>query len=184
MAKVVSYYVSQLERFLQDRFVRFRFGESKKQVLLLWRVVMLRIEKLHPDAKIPSRKHPSDAGLDVFALHYMMIPSHQTKIIRTGITIAFEPSTVIFVWPKSRSNFLVGAGVIDCSYQGEILVKIANTSGKALHIMAKEPIAQLVITPVSMPLVEQVDCAHPIVSDRGASGGIVNNLNPRGISPK
>lgn len=136
-------------------------------------ILCKRIDK---EAKLPTRKHRTDAGIDVYALENVFIKSHSFKIVRTGVMFDFSEHTVAFIWPKSRAEFLVGAGVLDNSYQGEILVKIFNTTDKPMSIKKHEGIAQIVITPVFTPNVVEVDEIHTIKSDRGETGGIVENF--------
>jgi dUTP pyrophosphatase len=137
------------------------------------KVCKYQVEEFATD---PKRKHPTDAGFDVCALHDTIVYPHNYQIVRTGVKCAWEKGTVAFVWPKSKSNFLIGAGVIDADYQGEILVKIFNIMDQAIYIAKGEPIAQIVIVPVHTPVLEKVDCAHPVATCRGASGGIVSQM--------
>ena len=136
----------------------------------------IKCKKLDKEAKIPVRKYPTDAGMDVFALNDEIIEPGHHKIIRTGVTIDFPDNTVAFVWPKSRANFLIGAGVIDFSYQGEILVKVFNTCmNKLIEIKKHQGIAQIVIVPVLCPVIEEVDEIHQNKTERGETGGIAGN---------
>ena len=132
-------------------------------------------EKLDPEAKIPTRKFPTDAGMDVYALEETIVPPHAIKVVRTGVTCNFPEKTVIFGWPKSRSDFLVGAGVIDHGYQGEILVKVTNILDKPLTIKKHQGIAQLVIVPFICPIIEEAENIHIKKTERGVTGGIVGN---------
>ena len=139
---------------------------------------VLDVEKLDEYALLPNRKHSTDAGLDLYSLeHYEILPG-QSKIIRTGITIKIPYNHFGFITNKSRNNFLVGGGIIDSGYQGEILVKIFNTNSFSdllpikLIIERRDAIAQLLIIPcIILPVVEK-DNIHEKESDRGKSGGI------------
>ena len=135
----------------------------------------MKCKKLNEEAKIPTRKHPTDAGIDVYALKDVVIPPHSFKVVPTGVTFDFPKDTVIFVWPKSKNEHLIGAGVIDHEYQGEILVKVFNISSDSMTVEKHEGIAQLVIVPVIRPEIEEVDEIHEIKSDRGDTGGIAGN---------
>ena len=135
----------------------------------------IKAKNLDKEAKIPTRKFPTDAGMDVYALEEIIIPPHTMQVVRTGVTLDFPDGTVALVWPKSRNEYLVGAGVIDCGYQGEILVKVTNISAEELKIEKHQGIAQIVITPVVCPMIEEVDEIHQEESDRGATGGIAGN---------
>ena len=136
---------------------------------------VLKVKRIEKEAKAPTRKHPTDAGMDVYALEDVVIPPHTIQVVRTGVTADFSDGTVALVWPKSTSDFLIGAGVIDCEYQGEILVKVSNISDKNLTVEKHQGLAQIVIVPVVCPVVEEVDDIHQEESERGATGGIVGN---------
>lgn len=137
---------------------------------------ILQIKKLNEDATLPTRKYPTDAGMDIYSIDNYEITPHSSTIVKTGVTVDFPDNTVGFVWPKSRVNFLIGAGVIDNTYQGEILVKVFNTSSEILKIQKGQAIAQIVITPVICPIIKEVQDIHQNQTERGQTGGIVNNL--------
>jgi len=132
-------------------------------------------KRIEEDAKLPSRKHVTDAGIDVYSLKRVMIKPHTFEVIKTGVTFDFPDDTVAFVWPKSRAGFLIGAGVIDHTYQGEVLVKVFNLYNKPMVIKKHEGIAQIVITPVLTPHIIEVDEIHTVKSQRGDTGGIAGN---------
>jgi len=136
----------------------------------------LRIARLRPDARIPTRKHPSDAGLDLYAVEEVTLAPHAVGIVPTGITIEIPSGLVGLVKPKGRSNHLLGAGVVDAGYQGEILVKVVNPSPSPLTFHPGDAVGQLVLLPVLTPAVEEVglDEIHTQASTRGGSGGIVD----------
>ena len=136
----------------------------------------LRIARLRPDAVLPTRKHPNDAGIDLYAVDADTIPPHGFGILKTGVTIEIPGGYVGLLKPKGRHDHLLGAGVVDAGYQGEILIKVANPSPIPLEIPAGMAIAQLLILPVLTPAVEEVSPQeiHPQESARGNSGGIVS----------
>ncbi len=137
---------------------------------------VVKFKKLDEEAKAPTRKHPTDAGIDVYSLEADTIPPNSYKVMRTGVTFEFPENTVAFAWPKSRNEHVVGAGVIDCAYQGEILIKVINPYDHPMPIPKHTGIAQLVITPVICPEIwEEVGEIHEIETDRGDTGGIVGN---------
>lgn len=135
----------------------------------------LKFAKLNAGAKTPTRKHLKDAGADVFALYETNVTPWSSKVIRTGITFEIPEGYMFQVWPKSKSDHLIGAGIIDEGYQGEILIKIANFGPEALHFEQGEAIAQLVLVPVLTPHIEECTLGdiHVKHSDRRATGGIV-----------
>lgn len=136
----------------------------------------LRIARLRPDATLPTRKHPEDAGLDIYAVEPVTIAPHSFAIVPTGITIEIPRGLVGLLKPKGRNNHLLGAGVVDAGYQGELLVKVANTSTRHMTFLPGDSIGQLILVPVFTPAVEEVsqEAIHAQKSERADSGGIVS----------
>jgi dUTP pyrophosphatase len=135
----------------------------------------LRIARLRPDARIPTRKHPADAGIDLYAVEAVTLAPHAVGIVPTGITIEIPAGQVGLVKPKGRSDHLLGAGVVDAGYQGEILVKVVNPSSQPLAFQPGDAVGQLVLLPVLTPAVEEVSPGeiHHQATSRGGTGGIV-----------
>ena len=140
----------------------------------------IRIARLRPNAILPSRKHPQDAGLDLYAAEAGHLPPHSSAIVPTGITVEILPGYVGLIKPKGRNDHLLGAGVVDAGYQGEILVKVVNPYATPLDIRPGDAIGQLLILPIETPQVQEatVDEIHHQASSRGATGGIVEQTQP------
>jgi len=138
----------------------------------------LKIAKLVPNATVPTRKHPEDAGIDLYASQDLIIPPLSQRIVSTGITIELPAGTVGLLKPKGRSNHLLGAGVVDAGYQGEILIKVFNPISEELKIRVGDAIGQLLVIPILTPVVSEVDLSeiHQDNSQRGDTGGIVTQF--------
>ena len=136
----------------------------------------IRIARLRPDAILPTRKHPADAGLDVYAVEAVTVAPHSFAIVPTGVTVEIPDGYVGLLKPKGRNNHLLGAGVVDAGYQGEILVKVANLTDQPVVFGPGDAVGQLVILPVLTPAVEEVEQAviHTQKTTRGGAGGIVS----------
>ena len=141
----------------------------------------IRIARLHSQAVLPDRKHIEDAGLDVYASQSMIIAPRAYEIVPTGITMEIPVGFVALLKPKGRNNHLLGAGVVDAGYQGELLVKIFNPTDDPLQINYGEAIAQVLLIPIITPAVLEVplEAIHKTETQRGASGGIVTQHNPK-----
>ena len=137
----------------------------------------IRVAKLRDEARIPSRKHPDDAGMDFYAAADWLIAPHSFETIPTGITIEIPRGYVGLARLKSRSNYMLAAGVVDAGYQGEIMVKILNPTDFPILIHAGDAIAQMLILPIETPQVQEMplDQIHTERSARGATGGILGN---------
>lgn len=137
----------------------------------------LKVAKLVEEAVLPTRKHPDDAGIDFYAIKETVIPPHAFDVVQTGITVEIPQGYVGLMMPKSRNNHILGAGVIDAGYQGEIRIKVANLTDEPLEIGYGMAVGQMLLIPIVTPTVEEVsaDVIHEVLSDRGATGGILGN---------
>jgi dUTP pyrophosphatase len=89
-------------------------------------------------------------------------------IIPTGIKVELPENTFGLLKPKSRHSFLIGGGVVDEAFRGEILVRVIPF--EAGYVKIGDAIAQLIVLPVLYPKVEQVRSLSK--SPRGEDGGI------------
>jgi dUTP pyrophosphatase len=143
----------------------------------------IRIARLRPGATLPTRKHPADAGMDLYAAEPVSIAPHTVSIVPCGVTVEIPAGYVGLVKPKGRNDHLLGAGVVDAGYQGEILVKVVNPFTHALEIRAGDAIGQMLILPIVTPAVEEVppEEIHAEQSTRGGSGGIVTQFGQESV---
>lgn len=135
----------------------------------------LRVRRLHPDAQLPTRAHPDDAGLDLRALHSVTLAPGERAQLATGVAIELPPGHAGWVVPRSglahrHGIALVNApGLIDPGYRGELKVLLLNTDrDTAVTLAAGERIAQLVVAPVSA--LEPVEVDALAESARAAGG--------------
>jgi dUTP pyrophosphatase len=137
--------------------------------------VELRVTLLEPDARLPTRAHEGDAGLDLHAAEATAIPPGERASVRTGIAIEIPLGHAGLVLPRSglaarHGIALVNApGLIDSGYRGEVRVLLLNTDREhAFEIEPGDRIAQLVLTPVAE--VEPVEATDLATSARGEGG--------------
>lgn len=109
---------------------------------------------LDAGAKMPTRAHEDDAGLDLYAKEAQVIPAKESAIFDTGVHVELPAGTVGLIKSKSGLNVKFGLtsdGVIDAGYTGSIVVKLYNNSGYDYKVKAGDKISQLVIVPVLTP---------------------------------
>jgi dUTP pyrophosphatase len=135
----------------------------------------LPLRRLDPEAILPTRAHPGDAGLDLYAAEAAHLDPGARASVGTGIAIALPPGTAGLVLPRSgladrHGIALVNApGLIDAGYRGEIRVLLLNTDAdSAFRVLPGERIAQLVVVRVE-PL-EPVEVDALEASRRGGGG--------------
>lgn len=126
----------------------------------------LKIKKLNEKAVIPERATPGSAGMDLYAVldEPIILKQGETALIPTGIAIALESANeVALIFPRSGLSIKHGigllnsVGVIDSDYRGEIKVGVINQIDKEYTIEPNERIAQMVIMPVSLPEIIEVN---------------------------
>ena len=116
----------------------------------------------HPHAELPTRAHPTDAGLDLAASETTHIAPGVVTLVPTGIAAAIPAGHVGLLIARSSlaakkaMTLANGVGVIDPDYRGEIKVPIITTDGCHNLIQAGTRIAQLVILPIALPRLDVV----------------------------
>ena len=130
---------------------------------------------LDKGAKMPTRAHEWDAGLDLYAPEgtgvYTISPCGGSATIDTGVHIEIPEGYVGFIKSKSGlmvNHHIVTDGTIDAHYTGSIRVKLFNLNRKEYRVQDGDKIAQLVIVPCALPELELVD--HLEETDRGDGG--------------
>jgi len=147
------------------------------------------VKRVFDDAKLPVRAYPTDSGLDVFAHSYkilpdgdkgpndswtVMIPHGNRVLIDTGLQVTVGKGYEVQVRPRSglaAKNGITVAnapGTVDESYRGNVCVILINHSMHSFEIKKGEKIAQLVVCPVILSDVVEVE--ELPASDRGTGG--------------
>jgi dUTP pyrophosphatase len=133
------------------------------------------VTRLRPDAVLPSRAYPGDAGVDLVACESVVLGPGERAVVPTGIAVAIPEGCAGLVIPRSglaldHGISLVNTpGLIDSGYRGELRVIAVNTD--RIEPFTIEPgtrVAQLVI--VSLPSVDLVETPELPESARGTSG--------------
>lgn len=126
---------------------------------------------LDEGAKMPTRAHTWDAGLDMYSRNNRTIDGFGSATFDTGVHIEIPEGCVGFI--KSKSGLMVNHnltadGTIDAHYTGSIRIKLFNHGPIPYEVKAGDKIAQLVILPCVLAPVEQVDELED--TDRGDCG--------------
>ncbi|OOE07018.1 dUTP diphosphatase [Fictibacillus arsenicus] len=135
---------------------------------------ILAVRFTRPHADLPTRAHPTDAGLDLYAAETVHVIPNQVTLVPTGVAVAIPAGHVGLLIARSslavkKSMTLAnGVGVIDPDYRGEIQVPITPLDGCRNLIQAGTRIAQLVILPIALPRLDVV--AELPESVRGLGG--------------
>jgi len=157
----------------------------------------LEFKKLYPDAKIPTRNFPSDAGADCYIHRFVKYFDNQTdneyslinkdyinllpnERVVCGLGFAAKVSGkldeqfVIKAYSRSGQGQKQGitlsnsVGVVDQNYRGECFATIVNLSNKPQTINVDDKICQLVVHKIQIPEILEVESLDD--TDRGEKG--------------
>lgn len=134
--------------------------------------------KLDDGAKMPTRAHSTDAGLDIYAPENITLYAGNSVDVDTGVHIEIPVGYCGLLKSKSGLNVkhgITGEGVIDHGYTGSIRVKLYNNSkDEKMHFFSKgDKLIQLLIVPIETPELELVDSVAELYggkTDRGDHG--------------
>lgn len=137
--------------------------------------MQLSIAKLKDEAVLPTRAHPGDAGLDLYACESAHIGPGERWSVGTGVAVEIPEGHAGLVLPRSglardHGIGLANApGLIDAGYRGEVRVLLLNNDPAELfRVEPGDRIAQLVVIPVA--LADPVEVEALTDSARGDGG--------------
>lgn len=138
----------------------------------------IKFKRLSDNAVLPSKAHPTDAGLDLTCTNITSEVNECGQFVlvyHIGIAVEIPVGYVGLIFQRSsvykKSLTLTNAvGVVDSGYRGEILLKFKNTSGDSIPAVYNigDRIAQLIIMPY--PEIEPVFVEDLSESERGENG--------------
>ena len=131
--------------------------------------------RLAPDASLPERAHPGDAGFDLRSIEDVEVGPGERAMVRTGLAVAIPEGHAGLVLPRSglaskHGLTLANApGLIDAGYRGELICAMVNLDPQeSVKIASGDRIAQLVVVAVPDLRPALVDELPP--SGRGDGG--------------
>ena len=154
-----------------ESFPPFRWAETERAGELL------RVRRLRAAAQLPTRGSDRSSGLDLYAdlseLGGELTLSTMPQPVPTGIACAPPDGCEIQIRPRSglsRRGVEVAWGTVDADYRGELLVSMSlrGPSGRRYKIAHGDRIAQLVVAPVTLAAVTEVEALDDTA--RGAAG--------------
>ena len=145
----------------------------------------IKVQKLHPDAVVPTYITPGAACFDLYALDGGWVGavnaenaeqktvSKGAAVFRTGLAFEVPAGHVMLIFSRSGHGFNHDVrlsncvGVIDSDYRGEVKVKLRSEE-KPFAVHSGDRIAQAMILPV--PAVE-IELAETLSSTQRGTGG-------------
>jgi len=149
---MVSYFLKAVYEFI-DTFTEFK------------------VIPLNSEAIIPQKADYGCAGYDVYSTSSVLIAPGVRKLVPLGIKVEIPRNHYLRVAPRSGMSLRgidIGAGVIDSSYRGELMVLLINNSNSDYQVDVGTKIAQLVLERCSNAKIQITDALSE--SERGYAG--------------
>ena len=130
------------------------FNDMNEEMDMLYKTKTITIQRIHPEAVLPSYVYPSDSGFDLYSVEEIIISPFGRALVPTGLKVGFDEGFEIQVRPKSGLAINQGLtvlntpGTVDSGYNGEIKVIIFNTNNVTVTIPKRMKIGQAVLCPV------------------------------------
>jgi len=123
----------------------------------------LHIKKVSDLAVIPKYQTEGSAGFDISAVEELTIAPGQSRLIKTGLSVAVPPGFELQI--RSRSGLaakhmvsvLNSPGTIDSDYRSEVGVILMNSSDVVFVVHVGDRIAQGVVAAVEQVSFYEVD---------------------------
>lgn len=128
----------------------------------------IKIKKLNVDAYLPKYAHIGDVGMDLYALESVTVEPMEHVRIWHGFALEFPVGYAAIVLDKgsiSKAKLHTMGGVFDAGFRGEYNTHLVNLGSEPYTIEKGDKVSQLVIYPVAIVELEEVD--ELSVSDRG-----------------
>lgn len=139
--------------------------------------MQIKIKKVNPNAKIPTRGSDQAAGYDLYACldaEIVTIPAHQTLKVPTGLSMAIPEGYFGAIFARSGLAAKQGlrpancVGVIDSDYRGEFMVMLHNDTDEPKTVENHDRVAQLVVMPFMSVEFQETDSLDE--TQRGSGG--------------
>lgn len=133
----------------------------------------LKIKKLHPNAKLPTRGTVGSAGLDLYCAETISLKRGIVYRIPTGIALQIPRSQYGLITGRSSTalkNILVFPTICDADYRGEVFITARYDGSGSWCIKEGDRIAQIVITPFARAVPVEVDFLSETARGSGGYG--------------
>lgn len=140
-------------------------------------MITIKTKLIHPNAKLPTRAHNTDAGFDLYCAESKWDAKYKQHVCNSGIAVEIPEGFVGLLFPRSsiyRTHLHLSnaVGVIDSGYRGEVTARFRVhpfEDESVAYYEEGERFAQLIILPI--PAVEFIEVSElNDNTDRGANG--------------
>ncbi|MCL0041991.1 dUTP diphosphatase [Peptococcaceae bacterium] len=135
---------------------------------------IIKVKKLHPNAKIPQKATDGSAGFDLHCIEEKTVNSGEHCTLSTGLAFEIPQNYVMLIYARSGYAKKYGitlsnaVGVIDSDYRGEVKILIHNTGKTKVTFKPNDRVAQAIIH--KLPDIEIIECDELSKTDRDTKG--------------
>lgn len=134
--------------------------------------MIVKVKKLHPEAKMPTYAHAGDAGMDLYAIEDTEVLTGQVVKVKSGLAMEIPEGFVGLCWTKSglanNHKIKISSGVIDSGYRGEVLMGVINLGTEPYLFHKGDKVLQMLIQRVEHP--ELIEAEELTDTSRGEGG--------------
>lgn len=135
--------------------------------------MQIKIKKLKENVKLPSYAHSGDVGMDLYSLENKILNPGEHYIFYHGFALEFPEGYAAIVKDKSsvsKALLHTMGGVFDSGYRGEYNTHLVNLGTETYTIEIGDKISQLIIYPVVIAQLEEVQGLTDSSRGAGAFG--------------
>lgn len=146
----------------------------RRCIHFLFKSSLIKVKRVHPNAKIPKRATVDSAGFDLHCVDDFTIKAGEHLPVHTGLVFEIPHGFAMLLYPRSGMAKKHGltlsnaVGVVDSDYRGEIIVLLHNAGNYEVNFKAGDRVAQAVIH--KLPDIELVECEELSETERGERG--------------
>lgn len=133
----------------------------------------IKIKKLKENAKLPKYHHFGDVGMDLYSMEEKVLMPGEHYFFYHGFALEFPEGYAAIVKDKSSISKIglhTMGGVFDAGYRGEYNTHLVNLSDEPYTIEVGDKVSQLIIYPVVIAELEEVDVLSESARGEGAFG--------------
>ena len=122
--------------------------------------MIIKVKKLKENAKLPKYHHPGDVGMDLYSMETVTVKPGEHYRFWHGFALEFPEGYGGIIMDKgsiSKAGFAHMGGVYDAGYRGEYNTLLVNLSDKSYTFEEGDKVSQLVIVPVAIATLREVD---------------------------
>lgn len=141
--------------------------------------IPVKVKRLKETAILPNYAHEGDAAMDLYSTEDYVVNPGKRQLVSTGIAMELPKGYFASIRGKSglalKKGIAILGGVIEYTYRGEYGVIVLNTGDEDFVINKGDKVAQVVIAPVAIAEIQEVNELSDTVRGEGAWGSTGGN---------